>query len=457
MKKKNNKITIIDSILAVICIVISMEAITPTAASNNSQFFYWLIILVLFFIPYTLVSTELGTTYPSEYGLYAWVKKALGRNNGVRSAWYYWVNFPLWMLSFAILFGELANILFDGNLSTLTLIIIETSFLAVTCYFGTKRANMLDDIMDVGAIFKLILLGGIIFLGVYSFFNFGSATDFSISTFKPDFSFVSLSVIGLLLFNFTGLEIVTTFTKDMKNVKKQLPKTLLFSSILIIVFYIIPIICMKIITPSSSLSASTGLIDSYRLAFENIGFHNMVSTAIIFILILMFMYILVAIIISWTFGINSVVRKVALDEGLPKYISHVNKDNVPDNVSFINFIIACGLGLLVKIVPGIGENVFMTVFSTSVIVYLCSYLFLFISFYKLRKTDSKERVYKVPGNDLFLKLICVIPTLILIIGIFFLLVPELHSDITKYQWPIIITFISIILIGELFVKFWRKI
>ena len=57
--------------------------------------------IIGFFIPYALISAELGTQYPSEGGMYTWVKKAFGKKWAGRVAWFYWVNFPLWIASLA--------------------------------------------------------------------------------------------------------------------------------------------------------------------------------------------------------------------------------------------------------------------------------------------------------------------------------------------------------------------
>lgn len=66
-----------------VCVVLVVESAAPAAAIGSSQFFWWIALLILFFLPYGLVSAELGTTYDDEGGIYDWVKRAFGRN-GVR-------------------------------------------------------------------------------------------------------------------------------------------------------------------------------------------------------------------------------------------------------------------------------------------------------------------------------------------------------------------------------------
>ena len=102
-KKHKYKFRLLSAVFATVCIILVGDAVAPTASIGNSQYFWWIIMLLGFFVPYGLISAELGTQYPSEGGMYTWVKKAFGPKWAGRVAWYYWVNFPLWVASLASL------------------------------------------------------------------------------------------------------------------------------------------------------------------------------------------------------------------------------------------------------------------------------------------------------------------------------------------------------------------
>ena len=91
------KFSLTSAILSVICVVFVAEAAAPVAAIGNSQFFWWIFLLIAFLLPYGLISSELGTTYIGEGGIYDWVTKAYGHRWGARVSWYYWINYPLWL------------------------------------------------------------------------------------------------------------------------------------------------------------------------------------------------------------------------------------------------------------------------------------------------------------------------------------------------------------------------
>ena len=69
MPKKKYKFRLFSAVLATVCIILVGDAVAPTAAIGNSMYVWWAIMLIGFFVPYALISAELGTQYPSEGGM----------------------------------------------------------------------------------------------------------------------------------------------------------------------------------------------------------------------------------------------------------------------------------------------------------------------------------------------------------------------------------------------------
>ena len=84
--KEKKKFRLFDAVLMAVVVILVVESAAPAAAIGSSQFFWWGLLLILFFLPYGLISAELGTTYDGEGGIYDWVKKAYGRKWGARVA-----------------------------------------------------------------------------------------------------------------------------------------------------------------------------------------------------------------------------------------------------------------------------------------------------------------------------------------------------------------------------------
>src|SRR5512133_3198830 len=104
---------IFDMTLFTVCAIMVIDTLAASASIGASSITWWVITLVLFFIPYGLITAELGSTYPEEGGIYIWIKHAFGEKWAARSTWYYWINVALWMPSVYILFaGMFAQLFF---------------------------------------------------------------------------------------------------------------------------------------------------------------------------------------------------------------------------------------------------------------------------------------------------------------------------------------------------------
>ena len=122
---EKKKFSMLNCVLTVICVVFVAEAAAPVAAIGNSQYFWWIFMIILFLLPYGLISSEMGTTYDNGGGLYDWVSAAYGHRMGARVSWYYWINFPLWTASLAVMFPGLYTTVTGKELNTVLSILLD--------------------------------------------------------------------------------------------------------------------------------------------------------------------------------------------------------------------------------------------------------------------------------------------------------------------------------------------
>ena len=66
---------------------------------------YYVILGVLYMVPYGMISAELGTTFPEQGGIYAWIRDTYGKRWSTRLSWLYWLNNVLWLSSVLVLFA----------------------------------------------------------------------------------------------------------------------------------------------------------------------------------------------------------------------------------------------------------------------------------------------------------------------------------------------------------------
>ena len=453
MEKKKKKFKLFDAILATVCITLVAESVTPTAAIGNSQYFWWIFLIIAFCIPYGMISAELGTTYPSEGGMYDWVKRAFGAKMASRVAWNYWINFPLWIASLAVAVTDVVAGIFDIELNIFWLLVIQLGYTWLVSILGTKRIGESKWIVNIGTFCKILFMVGLGILGIYVFIKTGESANpiESAMDLLPTMDLLGLSFLSVIIFNFLGFEVVATFVDDMENPKREIPKALIIGGVLMALFYILPATGVNIAMSLEEAEAA-GITDSFLILLTRIGINADITRAIVIIVGLMFIYTMVANIVSWSFGVNSVAKYSADDGGLPKVFSKTNKEGVPYMSSIMNGIVASVIiiiGIILGEVSESASNLFWTFFSLSLVTLLISYIPLFLSFIKLRKTDKTPRVYKVPGGKVMTALMAYVPFILLVLSVIFTLFGDFSGEYINSNIPLIVGVVVSVIIQEI--------
>ncbi len=94
-----------DMILFSVCAILLLSQVTLTAQIGPSAIVWTVLMIVLFFLPYGLMTAELGSTYPDTGGIYSWIVRAFGNRWGTRVSWWYWLNVALWVPSVYLMFS----------------------------------------------------------------------------------------------------------------------------------------------------------------------------------------------------------------------------------------------------------------------------------------------------------------------------------------------------------------
>ena len=454
-KKKKKKFRVLDAILATVCITLVAESVAPTAAIGNSQYFWWIFLIIAFCLPYGLITAELGSSFPSEGGMYDWVKQAFGKKWATRVAWNYWINFPLWISSLAVAVTDVVAGIFEIELSLFWLIALQLLYTVIVSVLGCFRIGENKWIVNIGTFFKVLFMVGLGVLGIYVYIKTGQSANpiESVADLLPSLDLAGLSFISVIIFNFLGFEVVATYTDDMENPKKEIPKALIIGGALMALFYILPATGINIAMPITQ-AESAGITDSFMILLTNLGVNPDLVRGIVIIVGLMFIYTMVANIVSWSFGVNSVAKYSADDKGFPAIFSKTNKDGVPYMASIINGVVAaivCLIGIILGVVSEEASNLFWTFFSFSLVTLLISYIPLFPAFLKLRKTDKRERAYKVPGGKVMLRIMTFIPLVLLILGVIFTLFIDFTYESLVANAPLIIGVVVSFIIEEILV------
>ncbi len=465
MPKKKYKFRLFSAVLATVCIILVGDAVAPTAAIGNSMYLWWAVMLIGFFVPYALISAELGTQYPSEGGMYTWIKKAFGKKWASRVAWFYWVNYPLWIASLADLITTMLMQMFGIEMEMWMVLAIQVFYIILVTILGMLRISQSDVVSNIGALIKIVLLGAIGVLGFYVLFTKGTANPIEswhdvvpLASAEGGIDWAGLSFVSLIIFNMLGFEVVGTFYDDMDQPKKQIPKAIILGGILIAIFYILPSFGMGVAIPYEELETNTGFLDSYNVLLANAGFAEAAIQSITIVVGGLFILTLISNISSWNFGVYSVIAFAAEDGMFPKSWKKRNKDGVPYVVG-----IWTGLVSIVLAVAGIilaycfpewedGSNLFWAFFDLSLVCLLLSYIPMFAAFIKLHKNGKQvQNGYWVNVGTVMRWLMGVVPLLLLFISLFFTFIPEFSIEAIQDNMTLIVSSVVCIIIGEVLV------
>ena len=442
--KKKKKFRLFDAILSIICIVFAVEAATPAAAIGNSQYFWWIFLIIAFLLPYGLVVSELGTAYDDEGGLYDWVRRAFGDKWGARVSWYYWINFPLWMASLALLFPQTIMLISGVELGIVPSILIELAFVWLVVFMSFSRVSDSKWILNLAAVLKVgiaLVLGG---LGVWYVSQHGMASEITSASLLPDFSDPqSLTYLSIILFNFMGFEVIATYAGDMENPRVQIPKAIIAGGIAVAAIYLISSFGIGAAIPASELSLDSGIMDSLAIMA---GTDNL-----LFVIIgILFLVTLVGNIVSWCFGVNYVADYAAQQKNMPSFFAKESKRNgMPVGAALLDGIVASVLIIAAPFLDAGDGGFFWIFFSMNIVFLLMSYIPMFPAFLKLRKFDgSRERPFSVPGSNVVLKLIAWVPAVLLGLAIIATIVPFDGSEAELGKLPMLIGVIAFVLMGE---------
>lgn len=413
-----------DMLLFIVSGILVLDTVATGAAIGVEGLTWWIILAVLFFLPYALLTSELGSAWPQEGGIYVWAKTAFGPAWGSMTAWMYWINLAYWAPSVFVLFVGTMIVAWDLNISQFWECMIVIALIWVTMLIVLFPLRYTKWVASVSAVVKVVV---VIVLGVagitYAIKN-GSANSFALSEFKPSWG-SNWAFIPTIVWSLMGFEVMNSAGGAIKNPKRDVPKAIAGAAVLIVGAYMIGIIGILGSIPLEDVSIVSGIADALKMSFASV-FGG--ASWLFDILIVLILFAFVGNMVTWTIGCNHTLAATGLDKTAPGVFGHYHKRwGTPDYAIYLTGIVATALTILNYWLFGSREDVFWTIFSLSAVVFLIPFLVMFPALVVLRhKFPDKERPFRVPGGAVGAWLCTILCTVImaLVIFIFFYQVPE---------------------------------
>jgi glutamate:GABA antiporter len=443
-KKLKKHFARFDILFFLICTLVGLDTI-GSVASKGPEGFTWLAILgLVFFVPYALLTSELGTAFPEEGGSYIWTRLAFGRKVAAVNALIYWVSNPIWV---------------GGSLGILALTTFQTFFsggesLPGPVLLGAASAG--DIVFVLGFIWFTVIaailsfnvgkwiptIGAFVRIGVLSLFVFSvviyaaknGVQGFGAGEFSPTYlGFIGL--VPILFFNYVGFELPSAAGEEMNDPKKDVPYAVFRSAIGTVLLYGGPILAILLVLPQDKVTGLSGFITSIQTVFTIYGGSIATDGTVTLtglgellggICAIAFILALLSSGTTWVMGADRAQAMAALDGSAPRILGTFSaKFGTPIAVNIMSGIIATIVMVLAFFVSnGDANKYFGAVLGLAISTTTISYLAIFPALIKLRYSHPHvPRPYSVPGGMAGVWIIGILTTFFALLATIGLLLP----------------------------------
>src|ERR1700750_130682 len=261
-----------DMLFFLICTLVGLDTL-GAVASNGAQGFTWLIFLAaFFFVPYALLTAELGSTFTEEGGAYIWVKLAFGRMVGAVAAILYWLSNPIWLGGTLTITAVTTFNDFFFNLGGVGKYIFALAFIWIAVWSAILSFSIGKWIPTIGAFVRIVVLAGFT-LTVIIYALSHRVPGVGGGDFKPTYA-VFIAAVPVLFFNYVGFELPNSAGDEMKDPQRDVPYTVIRAAFGTMALYGVPILAILLVLPTSQVTSLGGFIDAMKTVFTLYGGHT---------------------------------------------------------------------------------------------------------------------------------------------------------------------------------------
>ena len=404
-RKKN--LSTLDVSLYTVSAILLVDQIAMSAAVGPSAIFWWLVVLVIFFIPNTLITAELGTSYPEQGGIYAWIRDAFGTRWGARVTWLYWINIALWMPAVYIMFAGIYSALFAPEMSLWAQIILGVALCWLTTWANCMPLAVSKWIPNLGTPIKFVIIITLGVAGLMFGLEHGFANDigfsYALANLDQGLAFIPVIVYGCL-----GVELISAESEEIRNPRRSIPLAMLIAGLTTAGLYIFGTAGVLAAVPAEDID----MIDILATTLKELFGGSALGDGFAMVIGGLVLFTLFSTMVTWTLGGNRAVAEAGIEKEMPAVFSWLHAEHqAPIGAAVLTGVISSVILLLYGLMAANAEELFWTLFSFSAIIFLMPYIGMHFAFIKLRLTDGDHpRPFKVPGGNtvgLMMSLSCI--------------------------------------------------
>ncbi|MBA2685531.1 MAG: APC family permease [Gemmatimonadaceae bacterium] len=376
----------------------SIRFISSAAAAGPSSVVIWIIGALAFYVPLMFTVLELSSRHPDEGGLYAWTRRAFGEFPGYLSGYLYWCsNLPYFP---SLFYFTAANALyvfghhFDHlQHSQSYFIIFSMIALAIASGLNVVGLNIGKWLHNLGAIGLwvpgIVLVG----MGIASAMLYGSATSFTAHSFIPSTHLKDIIFWSTVAFSLSGLESASMLGDEIENARRNIPRALLISGVLVTILYVAATVALLLAMPAAEIQTMQGIMRAITLVATKLGIPWIGAG--------------VALLITvgcigqggaWFAAAGRLPFVIGIDKRLPPAFAKIHpKWGSP----YVALLVQAAIAAVFVFAGQAGtsvEGAYNVLVSMAVIAFFIPYLFMFGALIKLQREPAGPEVMRVPGG-----------------------------------------------------------
>jgi amino acid transporter len=402
-----------DMLFFLLCTLVGLDTL-GAVASNGAQGFTWLIFLaVVFFVPYALLTAELGSTFTEEGGSYIWVKLAFGRFVGAIQSILYWLSNPIWLGGSLTIVAVTTFNDFLFNLGSVGKYVFALAFIWIAVWAAILSFGVGKWIPTIGAFVRIVVLAGFTLTVVIYAISHG-VHGVAGGDFKPTWA-VFIAAVPVLFFNYVGFELPNAAGDEMKDPQKDVPFSVLRAAGATVVLYGLPILAILLVLPVKQVTSLGGFLDAMKTVFTVYGGHvdtakdgTVTATLTGFgkvlgtVAAIGFILALLSSGTTWIMGADRSQAVAGFDGAAPRSFGHFSaRFGTPITVNLLSGLFSTIVMVLAFQLTGSADKYFTAVLGLAISTTTIAYLFVFPAVIKLRYSHGHvPRPYHVPGGML---------------------------------------------------------
>src|SRR5688572_6370226 len=219
----------------------------------------WVAVALLYFLPLALILAEFASDTTESGGIYSYMERGLGPTWAFVGAWSYFVANLVFLQSVFSKLPIRISLAVTGTdvFTTATALLPPLGLLLLlgSTYVASRGVKIFSHLADWTGKATLVQAGALIVvpLAVVALNLKPSATTYTAAALVPSLDVKYFATFSWLLFAVSGAEVAAPYVRETRDPRRNFPRAILISTLLIAVMYILSTVASTIVWPLGEL------------------------------------------------------------------------------------------------------------------------------------------------------------------------------------------------------------